>query len=185
MTAGHLWTAIAIVGALTQGHGEHAQHGMPAEPVVRTEDGWIRYEHKTGGFSLEHPPDWRVGRTKGVLSIQISHPSKPAHIFAAAFQMPEGSLQEFAVQRFAVQSELFNVVGPPRPVEGPGWTGLMQDADTSEGGQHARRRILCARHDAGYVSLTLYVDPKELAEHEPEYARLFSSLRFSELPKQP
>jgi hypothetical protein len=42
------------------------------------------------------------------------------------------------------------------------------------------RRILCAKHEGLYVSLALYVDPEELAEHETDYERLFTSLRFGE-----
>ena len=80
-----------------------------------------------------------------------------------------------------MQPELFKPLGPARSMDGVGWSGLLQDAEATEGTERARRRILCAQHGTRYVSLALYVDPKELAESEAVYDRLFKSLRFGEL----
>jgi hypothetical protein len=175
MTAGLFRTALALAAALVQAHGDHAHH-----PAVTLPGGWVKYEHKAG-FSLEHPADWRTATESGG-SVHFSHPSRPAHLFASAFSMPEGSLEEFADFKFSVQAELFKASGPKRPVNGVGWTGIVQDAEAVEHGERARRRILCARHERLYVSLALYVDPNELAEHAQDYERLLSSLRFDEPP---
>lgn len=176
MTRGHLWMALALAGAFAQDRGDHASHG---HPLVTTEGGWVKYRHKTVGFSLEHPLDWRVVASGGV-STHIAHPSKPAHLFASAFTMPEGTLEEFAEMKLGVQPEIFKAIGPTRPMTGVGWSGVVQEAEATQDGQRALRRILCAKHESLYVSLALYVDPGELAEHEKDYERLFSSLRFGE-----
>lgn len=176
MTAGHSWTALALAAALAQGHGDHAHHGAP---VITTEGGWVKYQHEAAGFSLEHPADWQV-TSRGAVSIHIAHPTKAAHLFISSFTMPEGALEDFAEAKFGVQAEIFKPIGPARPMTGVGWSGLVQEAETEQEGQRARRRILCARHESLYVSLALYVDPTELAEHEKDYERLFTSLRFGE-----
>lgn len=176
MAGGYFWAALAMTAVFAQSRGDHVHHGAP---LVVTEGGWVKYRHETAGFSLEHPPDWRVVESGGV-SIHISHPTRPAHLFASAFTMPEGTLEDFAAIKFGVQSEIFKAIGPTRPITGVGWSGVVQDAETTQDGQRALRRILCAKHDKLYVSLALYVDPGELAEHEKDYERLFSSLRFGE-----
>lgn len=176
MPGGHLLMALALTAVFAQSPGDHAHHG---EPLVTTEGGWVKYRHKTVGFSLEHPPGWHVVASGGV-STHIAHPTKPAHLFASVFTMPEGTLEEFAELKFGVQPEIFKAIGPTRPMTGVGWTGVVQEAETVQDGQHALRRILCAKHEGLYVSLALYVDPQELAEHEKDYERLFTSLRFGE-----
>jgi hypothetical protein len=176
MTAGLLRTGLALAAALAQSHGDHMH-----PPAVTLPGGWVKYEHKAG-FSLEHPGNWRT-EAEGAGAVHFSHPSKPAHLFASAFLMPEGgSLEEFADFKFGIQAEFFKATGPKRPMNGEGWTGLVQDAEASEYGERALRRILCARHEVLYVSLALYVDPTELAEHPQDYERLFSSLRFGRPP---
>jgi hypothetical protein len=146
------------------------------------EGGWVRYRHQTAGFSFEHPAGWTEDKRKVAVSIRISHPTKPVHVFASAFRMPEGTLREFAEQKFGVQPELFKPLGPARNMEGAGWSGLVQDAEAIQGGDRVRRRILCAKHEGLYVSLALYLDPKELAAPEVDYDRFFSSLRFDAGP---
>jgi hypothetical protein len=168
--------ATAFLAALAQGQDPpHAHHG-PAPALV--EGGWVRYRHETAGFSLEHPPDWRVVSGRGPGAVHIAHPTKAVHLFASAFTMPEGTLREFAELRFGLQRELFEPLGPARILEGVGWSGLVQEAEANGNGERARRRILCARHENLYVSLALYVDPKELAAPDLDYERLFTSLRF-------
>lgn len=173
MTAGLIRTALTLAAALAQAHGDHAHH-----PTVTLPGGWVKYEHKSG-FSLEHPGNWRTA-PESMGSVHFSHPSRPAHLFASAFSMPEGSLEEFADFKFSVQAEIFKATGPKRPLNGVGWTGIVQDAEATEHGERALRRILCARHEQLFVSLALYVEPTELAEHAPDYERLLNSLRFAE-----
>jgi len=167
--------ATAILATLAQGQDPHAHH-RPAP--TRGEVGWVKYRQKTAGFSLEHPADWTVSNEKVAISIHLAHPTKPAHLYASAFRMPEGTLRNFAELKFGTQPEIFTPLGPPRVMEGVGWTGLVQDAEAAQDGQRALRRILCARHGDLYVSLALYVDPSELAKNEKDYERLLASLRF-------
>jgi hypothetical protein len=167
--------ATAILATLAQGQDPHAHHRP--EPT-RVEGGWVKYRHKTAGFSLEHPADWTVSNEKVAISIHIAHPTKSAHLYASAFRMPEGTLRDFAEQKFGTQPEIFTPLGPPRTMEGVGWNGLVQDAETTQGGERIRRRILCAKHEGLYVSLALYIDSKELASPDVDYDRLFTSLRF-------
>jgi hypothetical protein len=167
--------ATAIWATLAQGQDPHAHH-RPAP--TRVEGGWVKYRHKTAGFSLEHPADWTVSNEKVAISIHIAHPTKPAHLYASAFRMPEGTLRDFAELKFGTQPEIFTALGPPRTMEGVGWNGLVQDAETTQGGERIRRRILCAKHEGLYVSLALYIDSKELASPDVDYDRLFTSLRF-------
>ena len=122
---------------------------------------------------------------KATVSIHIAHPTKAVHLFASAFTMSEGTLQDFAQMKFGVQSELFKPLGAPRSMDGVGWNGLLQDAEATEGVERARRRMLCAQHGTLYVSLALYVDPMELAGSEAVYDRVFTSLRFGEGPAAP
>jgi hypothetical protein len=179
MALGRLWTMSALVAALAQGQDPHAHHRHAPTP---TEGGWVRYQHKSAGFSVEHPADWRVVAEKGVLAVHIEHPTKPVHLFASAFTMPEGTLQDFAEQKFGVQSETFRPLGPARSLEGVGWSGLVQEAEAAQGEERARRRILCARHENLYVSLALYNDPRDEALPEKDCERLFASLRFDSSP---
>jgi hypothetical protein len=182
MTLGPVWTATALMALLAQGQDPHAHHRAAPAPEA---GGWVKYRHKTAGFSLEHPADWRVDRPKGGVSVHIAHPTKPVHLFASAFTMAAGTLQDFAAQKFGVQPETFRPLGPARAMEGVGWSGLVQDAEATQGEEHARRRILCAKHGDLYVSLALYADPKELAVPDANYERLFTSLRFDAGPASP
>ncbi len=177
MTSGQLAIALAVWAGFAQGQDPHAHHRTPA-----AEGAWVRYRHATGGFSVEHPADWRPERPKMTVSIHIAHPTKAVHLFAAAFDMPEGSLESFAEMKFAVQGELFKALGPVRPLTGPGWNGLVQEAETLEtqGGKHARRLMLCAVHENRYVSLTLFLESDELAQNGGDYERILGSLRFGE-----
>jgi hypothetical protein len=174
--------AAAILAMLAPGQDPHAHH-RPAPTLV--EGGWVKYHHKTGGFSLEHPADWKVSNEKVAISIHIAHPTKPAHLYVSAFRMPEGTLQEFAEMKFGAQPEFFTALGPPRTLDGVGWKGLVQDAETTQGGGRTRRRILCAQHDGLYISLALYIDAKEFAAPDVDYERLFTSLRFDEAAATP
>jgi hypothetical protein len=182
MALGRLWTVSALVATLAQGQDPHAHHHIAP---TAGEGGWVTYQHKTAGFSLEHPADWRVVAEKGVVSIHIAHPTKAVHLFAAAFVMAEGTLQDFAEQRFGVQPEIFKPVGPARTLDGVGWSGLVQEAEAAQGVEHARRRILCAKHEHRYVSLALYTDPNEHALPDEDCERLFKSLRFAVDPAAP
>jgi len=175
MGLGHFWTATAFLATLAQGQDPHAHHRPVPAPA---EGGWVKYQHKTARFSLEHPADWRVVSEKGVVSIHIAHPTKAVHLFASAFVMPEGTLREFADQRFGVQPEIFKPLGHVRTMEGVGWSGLVQEAAATQDGERARRRILCAKHGDLYVSLALYIDPRNLDAPEGAYERIFTSLRF-------
>lgn len=172
---GRIWTTTALVAMLAPGQGPH-EHHPPAQTLV--DGGWAIYRHKTAAFTFEHPAAWSVVSEKAGVSIHISHPTKAVHLFAAAFTMPEGTLQAFADQKFAVQREIFKPLGTARAIEGAGWHGLIEDADAAEGGERARRRMLCAQHGDLFVSLTLYVDPSELAGPDGDYGRVFTSLRF-------
>ena len=167
--------ATAILATLAQGQDPHAHH-RPAP--TRVEVGWVKYRHKTAGFSLEHPADWTVSNEKVAISIHIAHPTKPAHLYASALRMPEGTLRDFAELKFGSQPEFFTPLGPSRTMDGVGWNGLVQDAETTHGGGRTRRRILCAQHEGLYVSLALYIDAAELASPDVDYDRLFTSLRF-------
>ena len=175
MATGPLWMAAAILATLAQGQDPHAHH-RPAPTLV--EGGWVKYRHKTAGFSLEHPADWTVSNEKVAISIHIAHPTKPAHLYASAFRMPEGTLRDFAELKFGTQPEIFTPLGPPRTMEGVGWSGLVQEAAATQDGERARRRILCAKHGDLYVSLALYIDPRNLDAPEGAYERIFTSLRF-------
>ncbi len=172
---GHFWTTTALLAALAQGQDPHAHH-RPAPTVV--EGGWVKYHHKTANFSVEHPPDWSVVSEKQVISIHIVHPTKPVHLFLSAFIMQGGTLGEFAELKFGAQPEIFKPLGPARAIEGVGWSGLVQEAETAANGERVRRRILCAQHEDLYVSLALYTDAKDLAAPDEDYERIFGSLRF-------
>jgi hypothetical protein len=174
--------ASALVATLVQGQDPHAHHGHAPTP---TEGGWVRYQHKSAGFSLEHPADWKVVGEKGTVAVHIEHPTKPVHLFAAAYTMAEGTLQDFADQKFGVQREIFRPIGPAHALEGVGWSGLVEDAEAAQGEERARRRILCARHENMFVSLTLYNDPRDEALPEKDCERLFASLRFDARPPAP
>ena len=76
MTTGPLWLATTILVMQTAGQDPHAHHRPAPTPA---EGGWVKYQHKTGGFSLEHPADWTVSNEKTAISIHIAHPTKPAH----------------------------------------------------------------------------------------------------------
>jgi hypothetical protein len=175
MTLGLVGATSTLVLLLAQAQSPHTHH-QPAPTLVA--GGWAQYRHKTAGFTFEHPAEWSVLSEKQGISIHISHPTKAVHLFAAAFTMPEGTLQAFADEKFATQREIFKPLGPPRAIEGEGWTGLVEDADASEGGEKARRRMLCAKHGDLFVSLTLYIDPSELGGPDGDYGRVFTSLRF-------
>ena len=185
MVLGRIWLSTALLATLAhaQEQDPHAHHRHAAPTTVA--GGWVKYQHKTAGYSLEHPADWRVVNDPAAVSVHIAHPTKAAHLFASAFTMPNGTLQDFAALKFGVQPELFKALGPARSIDGDGWSGLLQEADAAEGEERARRRILCAQHGMLYVSLALYVDPKELAESAAVYERLFTSLRFGEVAATP
>jgi hypothetical protein len=174
MALTQIWTAVFLLAALSQEPDPHAHH-QPAPTVV--EGGWVKYQHKTAQFSLEHPADWSVHEENPV-SIHIAHPSKPVHLYVAAFRMPQGTLKDFAQQKFGVQAEIFKPLGDARALDGSGWSGLVQEAEASRGTDRVRRRILCARHGDLYVSLALYMDPTQLAAPGEDYERLFTSLHF-------
>jgi hypothetical protein len=174
MALGHFWTTTALLAALAQGQDPHAHH-RSAPTVV--EGGWVKYQHKTANFSLEHPPDWRVVSEKTV-SIHIAHPTKPVHLFVSAFTMHSATLREFAELKFGAEPEMFKPLGPARTMEGVGWSGLVLEAEAGANGERARKRILCAKHEDLYVSLALHIDAGELAAPGEDYERLFRSLRF-------
>lgn len=167
--------ATAIVATLARGQDPHAHHQPAPTPA---EGGWLTYRHRTAGFTLEHPADWTVSNERVAISIHLAHPTKPAHLYASAFRMPEGTLREFAQLKFGTQPEIFKALGPPRTQNGVGWNGLVQDAESMPDGGRTRRRILCAKHGGLYVSLALYIDSAELASSDVNYDRLFTSLRF-------
>jgi hypothetical protein len=187
MALGRLWMATALVVALAQGNPQDKQdpHAHHHHAPATAPGGWVRYQHRSAGFSLEHPSDWTVVSDKAAVATHIAHPTKAVHLFASAFTMTEGTLKDFADAKFGVQPELFKPLGAARSVEGVGWSGLQQEAEAHEGVEHARRRILCAQHGSLYVSLALYVDPKELSGAENLYERIFSSLRFGEAAAPP
>ena len=176
MASGLLCMATVILATLAQAQDPHAHHHQAAPTPA--EGGWVTYRHETAGFSLEHPADWTVSKEKVAISIHLAHPTKPAHLYASAFRMPEGTLREFAEMKFGTQPEVFTPLGPPRTLDGVGWNGLVQDAEAKRDGGRTRRRILCARHGGLYVSLALYIDSAELAAPDVDYDRLFTSLRF-------
>ena len=175
-------TASALLASLVLGQDPHAHHRPAPTPV---EGGWVKYQHETAGFSLEHPAAWSVVSGKNAASIHIAHPTKAAHLFVSVFAMPEGSLREFAELKFGFQQEIFRPLGPARAMEGAGWSGLVQEAEAAQGEERARRRILCAQHGDLYVVLALYFDPRDLAEPGQDYERLFTSLRFDAGPDAP
>jgi hypothetical protein len=190
MAVGRLGAATVMLATLVQEPGPqapappdpHAHHRAAPAPA---EGGWVRYRHQVLGFSLEHPGDWTVSNEKAAVSIHLAHPAKPVHLYVSAFMMREGTLQEFADLKFGVQPEVFKPIGTVRALEGPGWTGLVQDAETPQDEGRTRRRILCARHGGLYMSLALYLDAKELAAPDMDYERLFTSLRFDAGPPTP
>lgn len=175
MTAGKLVTAMVLMTVVTQ---------CSASPDDPPTDGvaWVKYRHTNASFSLEHPPNWRVERAEGSISTHLSHPKEPVHLFVAAFIMNEGALDEFAKSKFGVQSDFFGPVGPARKMQGPGWNGLLQEADHvgPDRKESTRRVVLCANHDNLYVSLSLYLDHQDLASRQKYYERLLTSLRFGE-----
>jgi hypothetical protein len=178
MTSSQLGFVVPLLAVLAQAQDPHAHHKEPPAAAGT----WVRYRHETAGFSLEHPADWKVGNPNAGISVHLSHPTKAVHLFASAFDMAEGSLQKFAELKFGVQPELFKAVGPTRTLDGPGWNGLVQEAETLEiqHGKHARRLMLCAGHASRYVSLTIYLDDDELTQNGKEYERILASLRFGE-----
>ncbi len=178
MAAARLVIGVAALAACAQGQAPHAHHSPPpAEPGT-----WVRYHHATAGFSLEHPGDWKVDRPKESVAVHMAHPTKAVHLFVAGFDMDAGFLRQFADMKFSAQADLFRALGSARQMDGPGWQGLVQEAETirTEGGKHARRLMLCAGRNSRYVSLTLYLEPDELAENGTYYERIFTSLRFGE-----
>ncbi len=175
MVSSAFWTATAILAMLVQAPDPHAHHHPAPIPA---EGGWVKYRHETAGFTLEHPADWTVSNEKVAVSIHIAHPTKPVHLYVSAFTMREGTLADFAEQKFSMQPEMFKALGPARTMEGVGWSGLVQDAESTREGDKVHRRVLCAKHGDLYVSLALYLDAHELAAPDADYDRLFTSLRF-------
>ena len=105
--------------------------GLPRSPPATpapVEGGWVRYRHKTGGFSLEHPPAGpRPTKRPPSRSISRTRRSRPTCTFRPS-GCPRARCEEFAEMKFGVQPELFKPLGPARHLDGPGWTGLVQDA---------------------------------------------------------
>jgi len=177
MTSGRFAAAIALAATLTRGDGQHDHH-----PPVATADGWAEYRHQAAGFSFEYPADWKVESAGRSAPVHVSHPTRPGHVFAAAFTMTEGTLRDFADLKFAVQAEVFAPVGETRALDGPGWSGLVQEAKTTQPQEErlASRVMLCAGRGHRYVTLTLYIDTEDLARDRKHYERIFTSLRFTE-----
>ena len=177
MRSGQLIGPMALVAMMTQDPARPA--GPPVEEALE-EAPWVTYRHKNADFTLEHPADWKEESGKGAISIHFAHPRAPVHLFVAAFILSEGSFQEFASMKFGVQPEIFGPVGSVRTLDGPGWTGLVQEAVDirPERKDDTRRLMLCTGHGDLYVSLTLYADPQELEARRQYYERIFTSLRF-------
>ena len=136
---------------------------------------WAAYRHRAG-FSLQCPAHWRVEDEDGYF--HFSPRLGFAHLFVSAFTAPIGALREFAMLKFGAHSELFRACEPPRPVEGPGWTGLFEQADDvrAEREGATRRMVLCASGGTLYVSLSLYLDSDDFVQRRRHYETIFSSL---------
>jgi len=179
MRSGQLIGPMALVAMMTQGPaGPPSPPGPPGPPVE--EAPWVTYRHKNADFTLEHPADWKEESGQGAISIHFAHPRAPVHLFVAPFVLSEGSLEEFAKMKFGVQPEIFGPVGSVRTLDGPGWTGLVQEAVDirPDRKDDTRRLMLCAGHGDLYVSLTLYADPQEPEARRQYFERIFTSLRF-------
>lgn len=185
MRSGQLMGQMALIAVLlammTQCAGKPpAPTPAPAPAPPAEEAPWVTYRHKNADFTLEHPADWKEESGQGAISIHFAHPRAPVHLFVAAFVMSEGSFEEFAKMKFGVQPEIFQAVGPAKALDGPGWTGLEQEATDIRPNRKddTRRLMFCAGHGDRYVSLTLYADAPELDARRQYYERIFTSLRF-------
>jgi len=150
-------------------------------------DEWATYEHAKTDITIEYPAQWRVEpRPEGSIAGHLYAPDQPVHLFVTAF-IGGQSLEEFAKSKFEAQPETFRGAGPAKKMEGPGWQGLLQEADDiNEGRKHETRRVvLCAVHGDLYAALALYLEPKEFTPKQAYYERLFSSLRFTGKVAQP
>jgi hypothetical protein len=175
MTAGRLATSMVLWIVMTQ--GPVSARDTPAE-----EGAWVTYSHEKADISFEHPAGWEVRPGQGSILAHLSHAEPPVHLVVAAFYMREGSLEDFAKLKLDAQRDIFRPVGPSRKIQGPGWEGLLQDADDIRPGrtENTRRVVLCANHKDRYVSLSLYLDPREFTPRQKYYERVFTSLRFGQ-----
>lgn len=156
-------------------------------PVAPLSDEWATYEHAKTDITIEYPALWRVDpRLEGSIAGHLSAPDEAVHLFVTAF-IGGQSLEEFAKSKFEAQPETFRGAGPAKKMEGPGWQGLVQEADDIREGRkdQTRRVVLCAVHGDLHVALALYLDPKEFTPKQAYYERLFSSLRFTGKVAQP
>lgn len=173
MSSRTLATTVLLFAALAQGPAATEDPPTP-EPA------WVHYRHKKVDFGLDHPADWSVERPEGSIAGHLSDPRRPVHLFVTAFLMNGGSLERFAEMKFGAQPEIFGAAGSARRLQGPGWEGLLQEAEDVRPGrtEDTRRVLLCARHDDVYVSLALYLERREFTARRDYYERLFTSLRF-------
>jgi hypothetical protein len=150
-----------------------------AGPTSAETPEWVRYQQTIGPralFSFEHPKTWLVKPVAGAGSTEFSSPDDSASLFLAIFARTGGSLDDFSVVKFSVQSELFKGLSPARDFSGSNWKGLLQEAQDKAG---ERRVIVCANSGDFYVSLSLYVTSKDFIARRAFYERLFKSVQFS------
>lgn len=128
------------------------------------------------GLSIEHPATWRSEEEDG--AIHVSPKGESVHVYLSVFELPGATLQDFAEVKFTAD-ENFTSRGPAREVEGPGWTGLIEEADDSRltRKEDTRRVVLCAARGSLFISVSLYLDPKEYEARMSRYSRLMASLK--------
>jgi hypothetical protein len=169
--------------------GPESPAAAPSTAATPRTDGWATYQHAKTDVTLEYPAHWIVGnRTEGSIAGHLRAPDQALHFYVTAFIGASG-LEEFAKAKFESQPEIFRAAGPAKPMEGPGWKGLIQEADDTREGRpvETRRIVLCAVHGELFVALSLYAEQKELTQKREYYDRLFTSLRFTgvEAPRHP
>jgi hypothetical protein len=165
--------------------------GADTPPVSSAPDAeaWATYQHAKTDITIEYPAHWSVGaRPEGSIAGHLAAADRPVHLYVTAF-IGASSLEDFARSKFEAQPDIFRAAGPAKTMEGPGWRGLLQEADDIREGrpEETRRVVLCAVHDDLYVALALYLNPAELTPKRQYYERLFTSLRFTgkEAPRTP
>ena len=129
-------------------------------------------------FSLAHPRWWRLRREDGYLHLKPVH--KSVHLMVAAFRKPDGSLAEVLESKLAAHADAFPPAGAALPVSGQNWTGFRHESEDQRADREVdtHRVVLCAGRGDLYVTMSLYLDPKDLEAQSGTVEQVLASLEF-------
>ncbi len=138
---------------------------------------WKRLREKS--FDLEYPRNWAVRREDGF--VHLSPKRRSVHLMVAAFTNPDATLEQFAETKLTAQADTFPASGPRIPTRGRNWAGIRHESDDirPERESNTRRVVVCAGHGDLYVTVSLYLNPKEFEADRATYERILNSLEFT------